>query len=251
MQRVAAHPGKDRLTVQEYEEGREALDGALSRRHRHGAQVTPLPTADTIRRKLSWPTLLGEAGLVAPKKLDPAFPRDEAIALFIEQYGFRPRQKDMLWWGRHHRIWLSNRFAANHTTYVERAEARFAELGRWFPPQVRGDDGCPAGWQEYEVDTARMATLRARYTRERVAGDPYTVDDVRAAIGRAFDLLGPGERLTASRYRHLGAQVDLPSVKTVYKVAGAHGTTFAAMVRAEAHRRAAALRTGTDQRLGQ
>lgn len=81
VQRVAAHLGTDQLTVHGYEEGRRALDAALFRRHRHGSQMTPLPSADSIRRKMSWPTLLADAGLRPPKKPDPAMPRDEAIAV--------------------------------------------------------------------------------------------------------------------------------------------------------------------------
>lgn len=148
----------------------------------------------------------------------------------------------MIWWGRHHRIWLSNRFASSHAAYIEKAALRFEKAGRWFPPQLRRDESCPAGWQEYPVDEERMSALAARYTRERVAGDPYTFEEILDAVSRAFDALGPGERLTADKYRQLGTRIELPSVKTVYQVAKRSDTTFGAMVRDEAARRASAMR---------
>jgi hypothetical protein len=172
-----------------------------------------------------------------PSGAEPVFPRADAVVAFVERYGFRPRQADIDWFGRYHRIQLVMRVRSPHSAAVAEAERRFTDDGRWFPPVSRTGDR-PTDWQSLADDAPELAALARMYPRKRTRADPWTIEELRVVIAQAFDALGPGERLTVERYKLLSRAEGFPTAKTVITRAKEGGTSFPEMVRAEAAIRA-------------
>lgn len=245
IRRAAAWLGTTELSYAQYEQARQAIDAQAARRHGHGRHLVPLPTADLIRHKASFPELVAEAGLTVPGALrHAALPRADAVVVFLEHYGFVPTQLELDWFGRHHGIQLVHRFHRDlpQSVVVGLARERMQALGRWFPDRVPLRLARPDGWEQLADGAPALVALARQYPRQRAPGQGYTLEELRESIARAFDALPPGERLTAERYRAMSRAHGLPSMKTVAKVGKANGTSFSGLVRDEAARRAAAKR---------
>jgi hypothetical protein len=59
----------------------------------------------------------------------------------------------------------------------------------------------------------------------------YSLDEIRDAIPRAFDLVEPGHSLTQARYRALAVEHRLPSPSVIQRLAPKHGMSFGMLVR--------------------
>jgi hypothetical protein len=241
--RAADRLGTDEFTAEQYERARQGIEDDARRRYLHGAQALPMPTADMIRTKAAWVEIMREAGLSAPRLHPDRFlPRSEGVRLFIEHYGFRPRQQDLAWFGRHVGIAFVHRQHEPHKPAIAVAAERFAAEGRWFPPFLPRSYAMPENWQQYGDGSRELAALAVRYRRRRTAGDGYSMVELREAIGQAFDALKPGERMTVGRYREISTALGLPGLRAMYRVATEHDTSFGQMVRDEAAARALAVR---------
>lgn len=222
---AAARRGTQDISPDAYERARQLINADIARRHLHAAHIAPLPSADTIRVSVRWENALAASGLdaaIIPRR--HAMPRWQAVALFIEHYGFRPTINETRWFGRYHRIALADHMREPHGEAFSAAQASFAELGRWFPtkhPKIKPDE-----WQaSASSDLPAIAAAATAYPAVQRAG--YSLDEARAAVSRAFDLCDPDLRLTSDRYRALSAQHGLPGLTQINRVAAKHGMTFA------------------------
>lgn len=246
LRRVAGSLGTNTLSVGEYEAGRKAMEERAARRYRHATHLVSMPHAAVIMRKGSWAQALADAGLVAPGLEATALPRADAIEVFIEQFGFLPRQEGVSWMGRHHGIQLTDRRAELFSVSVETARQRYEAQGRAFPnPLPRGK--LPADWQARGDGSAVLVELAKRYPPKRHQGQGYTLDEVRAAIATAYDAMTSGQRLTAHGYRAISRGLNLPSLKTVSDVAVRHELNFSRLVQDQADRRSAASAISGDR----
>lgn len=168
----------------------------------------------------------------------PLLPRAEAIIAFIEHYGFQPRQQHIDWFGKRHGIQLMARRKDPHAPALALVRARFHATGRWLPPLLPRGVEPIGGWHDLADGAPELVALARAYPRKRAPSEPWTITEIEAVIARAFDVLGPGERLTAQRYKQLPRADGYPSGFTIAKHAKAHGTSFGQMVRDEAARRA-------------
>ncbi|MTD42839.1 hypothetical protein GKE82_00590 [Conexibacter sp. W3-3-2] len=240
VRRAASALDADELTAASYEDARRALDERGRRRHRHGRHLTPMPSADVIHHAHGFARVVQAAGLRTPDTTyAPSLPRAEAVLVFLEAFGFLPRSNDLDWFGREYGIQLANKRAISHADSIEQARAAATSQGRWFPVDVpRGRR--PTDWQTTPVDAARIEHLAAVYPRKRTAGQAFTLDDLRAGIAAAFDLVEPGERVTVSRYKALARVHGLPNYGTLHERAKEHETTFPKLAHEEAERRSRA-----------
>lgn len=159
------------------------------------------------------------------------------MGVFIEVFGFLPRKVDLEWMARAHGFQLTIDTAELLSVSVSRVRQRFADRGRWCPPTLpRGWQ--PPEWQARGEGSAVLADLAVRYPRKRHRGQGWTIEELRVAITTAYDAMPPGQRLTFYRYNDVRHEHGLPSMKTLYKVAGQHGLSFAQLVKDEAARRA-------------
>lgn len=243
VRRVAARLDSSELSMAEYERERLLIDASVARSHTHGTSFRRMPGAEVIDRKFGFKNVVEAAGLVVPPPLaPPLLCRADAVAAFVEHYGFQPRKLDIEWFGRHHGIQLVLITKDPHTPAVEAAKRRFVDAGRWFPPEA-SIRARPEEWQHLGDGAPGLTRLALAHPRKRGRGEGYSLDEVRAAIAWAYDSMKPDQRLTADRYRDLNRRDGMPSVKTIYLVAKEHGTSFAQLVRDEAARRAATART--------
>jgi len=207
--------------------------------------VLPLPSAQQLIIKFSFADIAAAAGVTVPRQPGRTMiTRTDAVVLFIEHYGFQPRQTDIQWFGRHHGIQLVMAHKDPHKPPVEAARQRFEALGRWFPP-VASVRARPEEWEHLGDGSPVLAELATKHPRKRTVNEAYSPDEIRAAITTAYDALEPGQALTGARYRVLARKLGLPSIKTVYLAAADDSQAFRALVRAEERRRAKAARTRT------
>lgn len=236
--RVAASLRVDRMQPHDYEVGRRALNARAAARHKHGAHLTPLPSGGNIARAFKWHEIAAEAGIVTSREARPVLARWQAVVAFVEHYGFQPRGEEVRWLGRHHGIQLVIHTAEPHRQAITTAQEHFNQLGRWFPPTRYGFKP-PEGWESYGDDSEALAALAEQHPRQRTSKEGWTLDELRVVFSRAFDAIGPGERLTVERYRGLPKDDGFPSVKTIARCAKTHGLTFHGLANEEAARRAA------------
>lgn len=235
---VAARLEADELTVVQYDEVRAVIDAEAARRHRHGRHLLPLPSSETIKHQMPFADAAEAAGVRVPRApTRAALPRTDAVVAFIEAHGFCPRQPDLQWFGRRHRIQLVKHASSNHSKAVADARVRFEKLGRWFPPKA-SKKARPEGWEHLGEGSEALALLAQAHPRERTRGEGFSPAEVREAIAKAYDALEPGQSLTSTRYRALTKPLGLPSLKTIYEVAAGEGATFRHLVRDEVARRA-------------
>lgn len=237
---AAARLGTDQITSTDYETARTQINADIARRHRHGAHIKPLPSADTLlKNATSWGTALAAAGLV---QSDGArrrpMPKPEAVGLFVEHCGFLPAIMELRWFGRHHRIALASHQNEPHQAAVDQARQRAAKEARWFP--AGRPRPLPPDWKDLASESS-PATLdaAARYPAVNRAG--YSFEQVQAGISRAFDLCDAGERLTTRRYRVLSQTHGLPPLSVIDRAAREHKTNFSELVHAEVTRRIEAI----------
>lgn len=237
---VAARLGATDFTPVEYEETREQINLELGRRHLHGQAVRPLPSLHTIRFKMSFPECMSVAGLSSRVvSYIRGMPRADAIALFFEHCGFFPRQADTAWFARVNGIQLLDITTDRHAPAARIARERFAEQGRWCPPANQAPR--PEGWQEAaQADTPALQAARAAFPRSKREG--YTLEELRAAIDRALDLLPPGQKLTEITYRALHRQHGLISPGVINKMGKRYDTSFGRLVREVVANRVSAMR---------
>lgn len=243
VRQVAARRQTDTMTAAEYEETRLVMNAEASRRHLHGRHVLPLPSAVQIGMKFSFADVAAAAGVQVPRLPGRTMiARADAVVIFVEHYGFLPRQIDMQWFGRRHGIQLVMAHKDPHKGAVAQARERFAAMGRWFPP-IASVRARPDEWEHMADGSPALLELAARHPRKRTRYEAYSPDEIREAISTAYDALQPGQALTGARYRQLARKLDLPSLKTVYFAAADDTQTFRALVLAEERRRAKAART--------
>lgn len=237
---VASRLGVEVLTGVTYDREREVIDAAMARRHRHGRHLIALPSSGTISRGPGLSRALAAAGLRSPRLTTrPALDRSDAVRVFVDHFGFLPTREDLDWFGRAHGIQLVTQGGASHGIAVTTARAQAVGLGRWFPDRTPGSARpARARWEHLGTGSTVIDGLAREYPRKRTSRQPYTLDDCQQAIGQAFALLGPGERLTADRYRALASAHGLVSYGKASARAKDARTTFAQLVRDEAARRA-------------
>lgn len=237
IKRVATYREATTLSVPKYEAGRIEIDRRALGRHKHGAHLIPLPQAHVITQRFKWPEVTREAGLDVATGAQAVLPRAAAVVAVVEHYGFRPRQADVEWFGKHHRIQMVMRVRSPHSESIAEAERHFADQGRWFPPAAP-NAGRPADWQGLADGAPDLVALARAFPRKRTRADPWTIEEIRVVISRAFDALGPGERLTIERYKLLARGDGFPTAKTIIDRAKQSGTSFPELVRTEAAIRA-------------
>ncbi len=239
-QAVGRRLGTDEITPALYEQGRQTINREVGRRYRHGSAAMPLPSLDVVREKFAFTEIAAAAGLrCAERAVQRLMPRAHAVLLFVEHCGFQPGQEELRRFARHHRVQLVAREHERHSQAIATARAESARTGRWFP--TRRPLALPTGWQQYaQADSPALSRARAEFPAAKKAG--YTVEEVRAAVRRAFDLLPPGEALTQERYRALSTAHGLPSPSVIQRLTQRTGTGFGTLVREVALERAAAMR---------
>lgn len=232
---AARHLRTDQLSPAEYERARRDLDETVHRRRIHGRPAAALPALAVIRDKFEFAEIAATAGLTVPRRAEQALmPRRDAVALFIGHCGFVPRQLDLAWFARHHRIQLVDREHEPHRVAVASAREAAQLRGLDFPTSPP-----PTDWQQVAArDSSALAEARAQSPAARKSG--YSLDEAREAIRRAFDLLGPGLALTQERYRALSTEHGLPSPSVIQRLGNKHGTSFGTLVREVAAERASA-----------
>lgn len=239
-QAVARRFGADEITPALYEQGRQAINREVSRRHQHGSAALPLPSLGVVREKFAFTEIAAAAGLrCAERTVQRLMPRAQAVLLFVEHCGFQPGQEELRRFAQHHRVRLVAREHEPHSQAVATARAESIRTGRWFP--ARRPLALPTEWQQYaQANSPAMSRARAEFPAAKKAG--YTVEEVRAAIRRAFGLLPPGETLTQERYRALSTTHGLPSPSVIQRLGQRTGAGFGTLVREIALERANAMR---------
>lgn len=200
-----------------------------------------MPALGVIRDKFSFTEVAAAAGLViTPRTTRSLLPRSEAVILFVEHCGFLPRQADLAWFARQHRIQLVSRSRELHRQAITAARVTAEDQDRPFPAHLPVVP--PPGWQHAASrDSPALAQARERYPAARKGG--YGIEEVRGAIRRAFDLSGPGVALTQERYRALSTAHGLPSPSVIQRLGSKHGTSFGTLVREIASERATGCRS--------
>lgn len=246
IKQVLARLGTTKLTRCQYDDAREAINAEAKRRHLHGRHIVPLPHSQQITVTCgSFAAALNAAGaMTAQVSGRTKITRAHAVEVFVEHFGFRPSQRDLQWFGRHHRIQMVMLHREPHGRAIEAARQRFEELGRWFPPAPPPGDRAerPEDWEQLGEGSEVLADLAQRFPRLRTTREGYSPEEIREAISKAYDALPPGQRLTGALYRERSGELGLPSLKTIYQAAADDTQTFRALVKAEEQRRAKAAR---------
>lgn len=242
LRRAATYLDRNELTTNSYNTAREALNARAAARHTHGQHLIPLPEAEIITRKFKWSDVVKAAGLKMPPTYVPTrLPRDEAICVFIETFGFMPRKEDINWMGREFGVQLFKEMDDQHGPAAQAARERFEGSGRWFPPiKTRGLDR-PDNWQQLGDGSVALSELARVCPRQRAMDEGYTIEEVREVLRAAWEVVPRGKRLTVSEYSKLYKANGWPHYFTINKLAKQHDTSFTKLVQEEAGRRAKAV----------
>lgn len=241
IQDAAAWLGQDHLNQESYEQARLALNARMNRAHLHGRALTRLPSVQAIRHRLDFTAAVEAAGLtVTPPRVISPMPRAEVVVLFIEHCGFVPTATQLRQFTGHHDIRVSGTNRERHSTAVEAAHAYFDAAGRWFPSRVQRTGPIDAG-ARIEQSSSAVRAASAKHPATKQTG--YTFDELRAAIRTAWELLAPGQSMSAGSYATLAQhRPDLPGIGVIGATAKQHGTSWGVLVQEVAAERAHAMR---------
>lgn len=237
---VAARLATSELSPASYEQTRVAINAETKRRHLHGRAAMPLPSIDAIRSAMSFPAAVVDAGLtVSARRQSLPMPRVDAAILFVEHCNLYPSRPRLTWFASYHGIAIAAATSKQpHIDAVAAAKSYFHARGDAFPPSSQGERG--SSWREAVMhDSGAIGAARTAYPIKRRAG--YSLDEIREAIHQAFDLLRPGERLSARRYREIALAHGLPSMSAIQNRSAEHNTGWVALVGEVAAERAAAM----------
>jgi hypothetical protein len=147
---------------------------------------------------------------------------------------------DTAWFARVHGIQLRYKAKDPHAPAGEAVRARFVAQGRWCPPATRSATR-PVEWQvAAQQDSPALQAARAEFPRDKREG--YTLEELRAAIDRALDLLPPGQKLTEITYWALHHQLGLIAPGVINRTGKRYDTSFGRLAREVMAARVAAMR---------
>lgn len=219
---VASHLGVERMTVGDYDQGRQELVEADAAHFRYGGRLARLlPSGQTIVHAAgSWAKALSWAGLqpIAERKR-PLYPAELALDDFVADFGRAPSRPALQRYQQARNLAIGGLpLSRDFVTWRQQqlTSGRASRHGA-VPLSGRG--------QRLDLDPAKITPAPPGYAAYGVRG--VTIERVKADLGRALDLT-PGASLSQRRYQHLAATHGLVALQTIQSVGrDAGGLTWA------------------------
>lgn len=237
---AARQRGVTTLRPHEYAEQREKVISQVRGSNRQERKLR-WPVATQII-SLGWNQVISEAGLEVPepfKARNLALPYTEALAIFLEHFGYLPAENPLrrTFVDRGLHLTVSG---LNHTDAIAELRRQRADTGLWTPHRrlIGKRDTFPEVPETVEAAfEVKMAELREHY-----ASTPkghWTLELVERAFDRAVDRVPPGRSLTYRRYNEIArGDPGMPYASAIQRVCATNGTSFKELREAALQRRA-------------
>jgi hypothetical protein len=209
---VARHLKTERLTVGDYDQGREELIAADQRRAAHGGELAQLiPSGQWIVAKAgSWRRALDWAGLKPAKERKiPEYPAGRVLDDFIVDFGYLPSWRALDRYRQARGIAVTGFPSCG--TYIAWRDREMSKgrAKRHGDVPLRGHGG------PIVLDPEKISPAPAGYARHR--DKDYGLDRAKEDIAKALDLQ-QGRSLSQRDYQYLASKHGLLALSTIQRI---------------------------------
>ena len=218
LQLVARHLNTERLTVGDYDQGREELIEADERRTAHGGELARLiPSGQLIVTKAgSWRKALDWAGLKPAKERKiPEYPAGRVLDDFIVDFGYLPSWRALDRYRRARGVAVTGFPGCGPYIAWRDREMSKGRAKRQGEVPLRGHGG------PIVLDPEKISPPPPGYARHR-AKDAYGLDRAKEDIGQALDL-HRGRSLSQRDYQRLATRHGLTAMGTIQRIGKRNG----------------------------